>query len=611
MSILSPEAVQGIALSYASGANSSMQGVVSAIENALSGSVTSYAFPGVDAMENYTGAAGYAGQMMSIGLIDGAPASSPTRPSRPGVNEPGDVQAHIPGGGFGSMSRHSFSPPARPAPFDDTFNRGEPEELPITLPDRPTLPIRIAPVLLSLAFPDPVTLNIASPNFSSLYFDELIVPSNTFNFSPGIYSSTLLDPLKATLLDSLENGTFVNPQLWADTWNRSKDRRVELLQLELEDSSRQAARSGFALPMSHFMYIRNSILRKFTNDLLDVDRERAIKESETHIENRKFTIQEIKELEKVSMDFHLRSMELMLNAQKATLEMAALVFEASLKKHGALVEEYRLAHAQYLAAVDGELKRIEGWKVEMEGVKIKAEAQTVQVDLYKAQLQGDLTQVELYKAQMEGALAVVQVNKGRVEVFKAYVDAFTALVAAKEAEYRGYAAAAQAEGVKAEFMRAEAAQYAAQADAMRAEIEAAKLNLDAAVANNQVRASIYGSDVQAYGADIQKYGSEVQMAAAKLQASASVRSSALSAIPGLFGAEAAAHSGVRNAEAQLTGAHAQFLAADVQAQVNTLNAKAQAGSAAAQALSGLMTGALGMVNSLSAMVTTEDVTPPA
>ena len=250
---------------------------------------------------------------------------------------------------------------------------------------------------LGLAAPPEITaLSFTTLTDIALPIDDLLAPTNEFTFYEAAYSSTLLDPLKAKLLADLTNGGYgIETADEIALFNRARDREVDAAQPRIEEAGRAMAARGFPLPPGELSIHIDRAYQDMQNKVSSVSRDITLERGKLFVENRQFTIREVKELEQITIGFHNSVQERALNVAKATAEVAILVYNA-------LIARYRV--------------RLDASKVTSE-----VQAQIAQAEAARAQatVEGFRGQVAAYEARLRGLIEPMRL---RVELYRADID---------------------------------------------------------------------------------------------------------------------------------------------------------------------------------------------
>lgn len=413
--------------------------------------------------------------------------------------------------------------------------------------------------------PDFRTVNIPStPTVTLPVFNPLVAMpeadfatvTNNFAWAEAAYQTTLLDAATAKLLDDLQNGGYGIETADEDAlWERERARQIEATNFAIEEIRRGSAMRGFPLPPGDLEVSVQRAVQDASNKLSAVSRDIALKRADMFVENRKFTLQEVRAVETVLISFHNSRMERALNAAKATVELGIAVFNASVARHNARLEAYKTEHVVFESKIRAALLEIEGHRLAIEGKKLEVESQVAQVELYKAQLAGVNALVEIYKTKAQVQTERANIERLKIEMFRGRVDAYAAQVQAKVAQMNAYEAQIRGEIAKVQAYEAEARAYTAkvegikagaEAHATRARVEIEQSNaktrqfegklagfraqIDKSVEVSRGKIALYQGDVANYGAKTQAYVAATNAGLTQAKIEADMRFKALDTV---------------------------------------------------------------------------------
>lgn len=397
------------------------------------------------------------------------------------------------------------------------------------LPTAPTITLPTAPTLGTITLPEPPSIEI--PAFeSTLPIDDLVTPTNTFEFAEVAYTSALLDSVQAKLLDNLENGGYgIETADESAMLDRSRTQELLALMDQQQQITADAAARGFPMPPGDMHVALQEAQGQFQRRVSAANRDITNRRADLYVDNRKFTITEVRSLETVLINYHNSVMERALNAAKATLDASIQIYNAQVARFNARIARYQAEGTVFEARVRAALARVEIFRVEMEGKKIEGDLQRVQVEVYNAQLKGVTTVVDLYTAQLNAAKIASDMELVRMQAFRALIDAYQAQVQAKVAEFQMFEARIKGEVAKVQAFESEAKAYVAAVEGAKtkADIAIARLRAQLEEARNamevyRAQADVYKADINAQSETIRArttvYGAQVQGASAKAQA---------------------------------------------------------------------------------------------
>jgi hypothetical protein len=426
-----------------------------------------------------------------------------------------------------SAVRPTIELPAQPNADVGTAPTDAPNLTEVVAPDAPLVTLPNAPTFEEFAIPVMPTFTI--PTFQgALPQNQLLAPTMAFSYVDTGYTSALGDPIVAKLLDGLTNGGYgIEPSDEAALWSRARDRAEQQAKAQIQEVARKSVNTSFPMPQGAYFQQVASAQQKLQDTLSEVNRDITLRRSELYVENRKFTIQQAQEYEKIAIGLYNAVQERALNFAKATVELGVMVYEAGVKNFQMQLESYKAEAAVFEARTRAELTKAEIFKSQIEAEKLRGEFNQIKVNLYNGQVQAIQTVVNLYKSRVEAATLQSQLQQQRLEVFRARVSSYAERVRAKSAEYEMYRAATAGELAKLDMYKTEIEAYSAQVGAeeaqgrltlqsneallqrFKAAVTAYEANLAGLSKVVDARLATADTQVKAYATDVEVYRSYV------------------------------------------------------------------------------------------------------
>jgi len=373
-----------------------------------------------------------------------------------------------------------------------------------TLPATPTISLPAVPSFSNVVVPDLPAVEY--PTFtSSLPVEDIAAPSEVFSYAEEPYESALLDELKAKLMNDLINGGYgLDTGDESRLWERAAERELVNTEVAIQEATRQHAARGFALPPgalnASIEQARNTALEKNSS----LSRDIMVKKADLYAEHRKFTIDQVRQVEQMMITYFGYAAERALNAAKSLVELSIAVFNARVAKYNVKLETYKAAAQVYSELIRAATLKLEAYKAQVEGAKLTMEAQRIHAEVYKTQLDGVQALINVYATQVQAARTVADIEKLKLDAFRSKVDAYAAQVGAKTAEFGMFESRIKGETAKLGVYQASAQTYATKVEAYRTKAQAAEVVTRAQVSANQVQLDKYRTDIQRYSTDIQK-----------------------------------------------------------------------------------------------------------
>ncbi len=380
------------------------------------------------------------------------------------------------------------------------------------LPTAPKITLPAAPTIQSLALP--VAPAISVPVFSATGpTDDLLEPTSRFEFHEETYQSDLLDAAKLKLIGDLVNGGYGIETVDEEAlWNRARERELVNAEIQIQEASRQAAARGMMMPPGALNMAINRIQTASLEKTSSLSRDIAMKRADLYVDNRKFTLQEVRQVEAMLLQYYGFVQERVLNASKYIAEFGIQLFNAKVSKFNAKLEAFRGAAQVYETQLRGALAHLDVYKAKVEGARLSVEAQQTYISLYNAQLEGVKSTVELYRTQMDAAKVYTQVEMSKLDLFRSRVEVYQAQVGAKAAEFGIYETRLKGELTKVGLYESSVRAYAAKVQAYQTGVAAKETQVRAQVAAAQLPLEQYKAKIQAFSADVNRYQSIVQLA---------------------------------------------------------------------------------------------------
>lgn len=402
--------------------------------------------------------------------------------------------------------------PAVPSNTLPTAPGASPSFVSPAIPTAPTITLPAVPTLAALALPE--APSIALPAFAAFApDDDLVAPTTEFQFAEAAYESTLLDPLKAKLLADLTDGGYgIETADEVALFNRARDREVDAMMSRISDAGRAMASRGFPLPPGELSVHVDRAYQEMQDKVSTASRDIMLERSKLYVENRQFTIREVKDLEQMLLNFHNAVQERALNVSRLTVEFSVAIFKSLVERYNARLGAYRTEAEVFASRIRGELAKAEIYRTQVEAVNVSSQMQRTQVETYLAQLKGIETSVDIFRVQMDAAKVQADIERVKLEAYRSQVDAYTAQVQAKVAEFGMYRSQIEGETAKVQAFEAQVRAFTGQVGAakIKSDIQLGKLQSETEQARIQLLT--YQGQLEQYKADVER-----QVASGRLQ----------------------------------------------------------------------------------------------
>ena len=284
---------------------------------------------------------------------------------------------------------------------------------------------------------------------------------------------------------------------------------------------------------------------------------------DANIRQEQFSSELARQLEVILREFHSSQQARSLDAAKAIAKHSIDIVNAYISRYNARIEKYKADAMVYTERVKALLVEVELYKATMEGAKVAAEVQKLQVDIYSAQIDAVNAIAKLYATQLEGSKIMADLERLKIEVFQAEIQIYTAKLQGQKLQLDMYQIDVDVDKTKVQIYAEELKAYATEVQANKIILEGAIANLEAASKNNLVT-------VEAYKGTVQGFGYEVQAATKVIEGEARVYEAEVKGFSAEVNAQASYY-GVQIAEINSTIEQARFNLELEVARVNSVN----------------------------------------
>lgn len=475
----------------------------------------------------------------------------------------------------------------------------------IEVPDAPTLTMPTPIEVGTAVFLPPVPSIDMPPSMTTVdysFVDVIPDAAFTFNFDEQAYQSAMLDALKAKLINDLVNGGYgIEPGDEAGLWDRAREREGEAASAEMQAVERDFASRGFMMPPGAMFGAMEAIRAKALGVAATLSREVAIKRADLYVENRRFTIEQVRELEQLMLNQHMAAMERVLRAAQVSAQYVMEVFRARVEKSKLKLEAIQTRAQAFRDAIAAEAQKVELYRAQLQAELSKLQIDQSRVDLYRAKLAGVETMANIYRAQVQAAEAAINAERSKVETYKAEVDGFMATVKAKESEFSGYEARIRGETSKVQLFSEQVRAHASAVDAKRAEADIKNLEVKAYAESANIAIRKFELELRAAA---EKNGMLLNADEAKLRAFNAMVDGLKAQIAGATSyAQVGTNEEVQRISARLDAARLGVEAAriNINANLETSKFRLSATEAAVGVYKDMVVGALGSLNSIASL----------
>lgn len=378
-----------------------------------------------------------------------------------------------------------------------------------TLPTAPTqreLTLPTAPSILPITFDGVVPGALGAP------------PSATFNWANEAFQNDLNDTLQTQLLSLVANArqTGLLPTIEAQIWARGRERTNAEAVRRRAGARRQFAALGWNMPQGDEALLMMKAEEDAVNDDITESRSIAIAQAELEQKNFQFSIQSAIGLVGQLIDLHNAEQQRLFEAARYTIEAAIGLYGLEVQYFNANVSMYETQARVYQARLQAQLNEVEIFKAQLEGQRLISDLNKQDIEIYRAKIDAVLATFELYKTELEGVKVLLEGDSLKIQRFEALVRAYAEKVRAKSLENETYKTQLDGENIKV-------AMYSGLATAFRSRIEGFKAETDAKVAKQESDIKIaYDVPLKISEQETEIYKSMIQAESEKLKSLTSI-----------------------------------------------------------------------------------------
>ena len=434
-----------------------------------------------------------------------------------------------------SPTTGAMSMPSTPSAIDTSGLPSSPTLNDVVIPDAPDLTLPTMGDLIAISIPDFTFPTLPTFTDTAPAFTDSD-PSTIPNFSEPSYSSALLNDTRDRIIAMLAGGTGIPTAVQNALFDKARDREIVTARMAEEDAFDTYAGRNFSMPPGMLVAQVNAAQEKSRMAQNELERQILITASDLEQKNLQFSVAQGIALETLLQGQFNNVAQRSFEAAKERLSADIALFNAHVSVFNARTSAYQTAAQVFKIKIDAALSELEVFKAQIQGEIAKGELNKSTVAVFQARVDAVKAVAELFKVKMEGAQVESDVNKTIIEGYKASIEAYAARIGADKTRFEAYGEQVKAEATKATALEAEARAYAAT-------IEGASAKNNAKIEYIKARLSAVSASVEKFRAGLEDERIHVQQQLEEIQAQAT----SLQADTGRFTAETNA-----NTEAQRT-----------------------------------------------------------
>jgi len=454
----------------------------------------------------------------------GVPFAKPTAPTDPNITfdsvaSPGDVDVpsvvlpSFQDAPVNTAVAPTLALPNAPGALDAEVPTDAPIASVVTIPDAPVITLPTEPTLRDLTLPSVPTVTL--PTFTATApINTAVSPGNTFSYEYEDYT-TQMPTLVARIKEMLAGGTGLPAAIWNALWEKARGREDLTAAKAVAEATDEWAGRGFSLPAGVLDKTIQGIRQDNQDASNQLSRDIAIEQAKMEVENIRFAVSQGIAYEGQYINLHMQEMQLAYETAKYTVEAAISVYNAQISAYNAELQAYIAETQVHRTLIEAEMANIELYKAQLEGQKLIGDINQQDIDLYTARIGALLSEIEIYKGELDGVRTLVEVDKVQVDTFTARVGAFEAQVRANESEVKAYSERVAAEMAKSEI-------YSTEIEAFSSLVTAYKTGNEAQIAAKRLEIENNGFKLEKFRTKVAKYGAEVDAEAKRVAASVGI-----------------------------------------------------------------------------------------
>ena len=436
------------------------------------------------------------------------------------------------------------------------------------VPVPPDYDLPAVPVLEEVDLPE-------APQIENLTFSEeapvedLTPPSPMFVYSEGEYQSDVADAIKTKLYNDVVNGgTGLDSEVEQAIWDRALSRlNVELSKTYIQITKEWSA-WNFDMPDGVLSSALREAHYEADRNRLDLTRDVAFKQADLAQQNTQFAITSGLVHEKQLMDFTNQINTRQFEIARYRVQSVIDIFNMRVSSYNARLEGFKTAAQVFAERIRAELAKVERYRVQMEGAKIRGELQMQKVELYSKRIESLRLLIEMYRAHLDGIKSQVDVDRAKIDLFRERINAAVARINGVTAKYNLYQSQIAGETSKVDLFGKKVDAYGARVAAAKTESDIKYNTLQSLIETNKERLSLLGTALEKYKADTGYEISKDEVGARVHEAN--VRG---------YGAEVTRETGYIKSKVDLFREQVNKIATEVQAAIKELDANLRAATA--------------------------------
>lgn len=406
----------------------------------------------------------------------------------------------------------TFGPkPDRPS---ITVPRAPDDPEPLDMPVAPNTPLPELPTFEQLNLPTLPDIDL--PDFTS-QLPQLVEPpfDDNWTFQPQPYVSQLKEQLFGTIEMMLQAKAALPEAIEAAIFQKGRSRQEVETGREVDQALAEFAARGWNQPNGILTAQVRDIRQRGQDRIAEFNRDAVIKQFEETLANLRLALAQGAALEGVYINLHVEEQRFALEAARFAREATMAVLQYRLSVFQTRMQGYQIEAQVLRDRIQSELAKIEIFKAQLDGERLRGEINEQRVRLYAEQIRAVNLLADFYRTQVEAVKAKADVQRLVFDRYKVAMDGFDSRWRAYVSEWQGYSAGIEGEGKRADL-------YRTLTDAQAKRVDAWATGENLKIERERLRTQQFGQQLSAWQALIAKRESDLSAERARLAAVSSL-----------------------------------------------------------------------------------------
>lgn len=385
---------------------------------------------------------------------------------------------------------------------------------PLEMPVAPNQPLPELPTFEQLNLPTLPDIDL--PDFTS-QLPQLVEPpfDDNWTFQPQPYVSQLKDQLFGTIEMMLQAKAALPEAIEAAIFQKGRSRQEIETGREVDQALAEFAARGWNQPNGILTAQVRDIRQRGQDRIAEFNRDAVIKQFEETLANLRLALAQGAALEGVYINLHVEEQRFALEAARFSREATMAVLQYRLSVFQTRMQGYQIEAQVLRDRIQAELAKIEIFKAQLDGERLRGEINEQRVRLYAEQIRAVNLMADFYRTQVEAVKAKADVQRLVFDRYKTAMDGYDSRWRAYVSEWQGYTA-----GVEGESKRADL--YRTLVDAHGKRVDAWSTGENLKIERERLRTQQFGQQLSGWQALIAKRESDLNAERARLAAVSSL-----------------------------------------------------------------------------------------